>query len=244
MPRKKPFFSAAVVWMLLFAFMPAVAVSCGTAGVDNKYDEIISLTDENNGHFKIIWGFQQDRIKENSAAARDRVITKSLNERFNVELETLAPAGSSEDFPDIFNGTHLWGFDPEAAAKAGAIRPVPWDFVERYAPRYWATLNRGAWFQDYLNDPELETFRYALPAFKFKEESYDALSVYRLDWLEKTGIKPKGLYNQGRICDREKFLTFFKKDFRKPYLKFPIVRGLCSASRDAWASSTQSVRPA
>ena len=41
---------------------------------------------------------------------------------------------------------------------------------------------------------------------------------------------PKGLYNQGRICNREKNLPCSKKDFRKPCFKFLIVRGLRSAS--------------
>jgi len=41
---------------------------------------------------------------------------------------------------------------------------------------------------------------------------------------------PNGLYNQGRIRNREKNLPCSKKDFRKPCLKFLIVRGQCSAS--------------
>ena len=47
------------------------------------------------------------------------------------------------------------------------------------------------------------------------------------------GVKissPNALYNQGRICKREKFLTFSKKDFRKPYLKFLYYEGIKSAS--------------
>jgi len=41
---------------------------------------------------------------------------------------------------------------------------------------------------------------------------------------------PNALYNQGRICKREKFLTFSKKDFRIPYLKFLYYEGIKSAS--------------
>ena len=41
---------------------------------------------------------------------------------------------------------------------------------------------------------------------------------------------PKGQYNQGRICNREKSLTFSKKDFRKPYPKFLYYEGIKSAS--------------
>jgi hypothetical protein len=41
---------------------------------------------------------------------------------------------------------------------------------------------------------------------------------------------PNGLYNQGRICNREKFFTFSKKDFRKPYPKFLYYEGINSAS--------------
>jgi len=39
---------------------------------------------------------------------------------------------------------------------------------------------------------------------------------------------PKGLYNLGRICNREKFSAFSKKDFRKPYLKFLYYEGINS----------------
>jgi hypothetical protein len=58
----------------------------------------------------------------------------------------------------------------------------------------------------------------------------NALSNNLIIANRKTLKNPKGLYNQGRICDRENILSFSKKDFRKPYLKFPIVRGLRSAS--------------
>jgi len=58
----------------------------------------------------------------------------------------------------------------------------------------------------------------------------NALSNNLIMANRKTLKNPKGLYNQGRICNREIFLPCSKKDFRKPYLKFLIVRGLYSAS--------------
>jgi hypothetical protein len=36
---------------------------------------------------------------------------------------------------------------------------------------------------------------------------------------------PKGLYHRGRICNREKFFNFFKKDFRKPSPRFLYMTG-------------------
>ncbi len=36
---------------------------------------------------------------------------------------------------------------------------------------------------------------------------------------------PKGQYNQGRKCDREKTVKSFKKDFRKPMLRFLYMKG-------------------
>ena len=41
---------------------------------------------------------------------------------------------------------------------------------------------------------------------------------------------PKGLQCKGRICIREKFITFSKKDFRKPRPKFLYYEGINSAS--------------
>jgi hypothetical protein len=40
-----------------------------------------------------------------------------------------------------------------------------------------------------------------------------------------THINPKGLYNQGSVCDRENNFTFSKKDFRKHIFKFLYMRG-------------------
>jgi len=58
----------------------------------------------------------------------------------------------------------------------------------------------------------------------------NALSNNLIMCNRKNLVNPKGLYNQGRICNRENNLPCSKKDFRKPCFKFPIVRGLRSAS--------------
>jgi len=50
-----------------------------------------------------------------------------------------------------------------------------------------------------------------------------------LGWVSDVDMptlyKLKGLYHRGRICNREKFYSFFKKDFRKPYPRFLYMRG-------------------
>ena len=69
--------------------------------------------------------------------------------------------------------------------------------------------------------------------FQTEEALYYGLNALsnNLIMANRKALKnPNGLYNQGRICNREKNLPCSKKDFRKPCFKFLIVRGLRSAS--------------
>ncbi len=100
------------------------------------------------------------------------------------------------DLPDIFTADSR---SKVAAVKSAAemyqdksTRAIPLKMIEQYAPKYAAAIkqNEDLFSAAKLNDKPDEFF--CLPSFTNRKATLNTYSVYRLDWLEKSGYKPKG----------------------------------------------------
>jgi hypothetical protein len=175
----------------------------------DSVDEIAMIDDDPEELFSIVWSttfspYLDVPLKEFGPPSESK-IAKILNERFNVILDSV-PANSPDYFwqtgdfkvelfeegrlPDFINTMFSSQEEVDTLMERGAFRRIPWDMVERYAPRYYAMINLDP---DMLERYQTDEFlQYMLPAIKINESMLEYVSIYRLDWLEELGFKPKG----------------------------------------------------
>ena len=181
-----------------------VVNSGGVSAADGTPEEpLLSLEYTSSKVFPIIWDFWW-RPGDNSHVEPDESeIIRVLNGHFNIEMETHifkvflnnlsayadSIVESNGKLPDIISNKY---FNAEKALEAGALRPIPWEMVEQFAPRYAAMLKQNPILYEKFRNPSKERDKYTLPSLVYNEEMLETLSVYRLDWLEAVGVTPNG----------------------------------------------------
>lgn len=135
----------------------------------------------------IVWGWGQD-FSGDTKISEDAAIITYMEEKFDVnfdlkyfkygETHTSTP-------PDLFV-THA-----RYAYAAGATRTIPRSMIEQYAPRYAEVLTREPYGWEFNKATDQEAVL-GLNFYDSEAETPGMYSIYRLDWLEKTGFSPPG----------------------------------------------------
>ena len=124
-------------------------------------------------------------------------IAGELNDRFNVEMDSVVVRGlqnTHTEQPDIFRiNLHNKQIENEII-ESGAVRAVPWDMIERHAPRYAALIGQNRLLREQYTVVGNET--YVLFGLEKIPDMLRTFSVYRYDWLERYGIEPHGNVTQ------------------------------------------------
>ncbi len=177
------------------AIIASVLVICLLAGCGDKASNGV-VYEDNGEKLTLKWlGYPT-----NSGAQEGSVPELTLEERFNVEIEpifyeenkyqekkTMLMAG--EDIPDL-----VYEMDPQHVVNdvdQDFIVEVPYEMIEKYAPKYFAYINEyapEAWLYSRVDGKN-----YGLPNVNHMHMlSYT--SAYRQDWLDKLGLEiPKTL---------------------------------------------------
>jgi len=163
----------------------------------------INQTAEVNGGEPMIIKWGNAYADGASALPTDGKFAKELNDMFGVALDCNPVAYNWDDWypkqleertaPDIFKAyLNVVGF--EETVESGAVRAIPWNIIEAYAPRYAAFIGNNAALRGAYSSNTGDT--YALMGLTKKTDMLGTYSVYRLDWLEKYGFAPPGEVSQ------------------------------------------------
>jgi len=95
--------------------------------------------------------------------------------------------------PDIFKA-YFGYLSFEETVETGGAREIPWGMIETHAPRYAALIGNDTVLKEQFSTSGSGT--YVLTGLTKKPDMLGTYSVYRLDWLEKFGIKPPGEISQ------------------------------------------------
>ena len=125
-----------------------------------------------------LWPLQKEQMGENS-----------LPDIFVPSYEKLEP-GTVLGGGIVVGDIDSYKFTLDEFIGSGAIRKIPWEMVERYAPNYAAMAGPGG--ENLKGRNPYETADYFLFRMYETRELFEPYSVYRLDWLEELGIEPKG----------------------------------------------------
>ncbi|MBO9605533.1 MAG: ABC transporter substrate-binding protein [Paenibacillaceae bacterium] len=136
---------------------------------------------------------------------------KLVNKKFdNTNKEQVSLLLASGELPDA---TFLPGQDPYKLYNDQLTRTIPRSMIEKYAPNYAALLNSAAVGWKINQVPGKPNEYVALTGVTDWLLDMLTLQVYRLDWMEKLGIKPKGdIVQIGAKGDASK-LYFTKEAF-------------------------------
>ncbi|WP_262679823.1 ABC transporter substrate-binding protein [Paenibacillus sp. J5C2022] len=181
----------------LAAVMLLSASACSDGNVTNEGGATSSPTATQNTEapetFEISWLGQgaRGKVEDNNK------VQQMIEQKFNVKLsnrkidinnkEQRNLMLASGEMPDIsFMDT------PVKLYNDAVTRSIPKEMIEQYAPNYAKMLDEEptGWLVNQIEGKDGEY--YALTGYK---EDWDNLiwgQVYRLDWMEKLGIEPKG----------------------------------------------------
>jgi hypothetical protein len=147
----------------------------------------------------VTWGFHPDIIgmdlnwssyfsSSYNASSKNNFVTNYLNRIYNIELTGMrVPLNiyNAKILPDIF----FTGYPADAYAR-GLTRTIPRYMIETYAPDYAKLLHSEplGWQLNKADNGEYT----GLCTYNAYYDALATFSVYRLDWMEKLGIMPKG----------------------------------------------------
>ncbi|WP_168120873.1 ABC transporter substrate-binding protein [Paenibacillus sp. HB172176] len=173
-----------------------------------------SPTEESGKTLDISWIGQgaRGKIEDNNK------VQQAIESKFNVKLSNLKVDVNNKEqrnlmlasgeLPDV-----AYMDDPVKLYNDAVTRSVPRAMIEKYAPNYAKMLDSEStgWKVNRIEGKDGEY--YALTGYK---EEWDNLiwgQVYRLDWLEKLGIAPKGELVQVGDADGLERIFYSKEAF-------------------------------
>ena len=158
---------------LVFVLLTAALSGCG----DKKTSD--------NGKVTLKW-------MNNVAIDSDSEVEKFLEERYNVEIDTISVTSNytdklgamlaSNEVPDVFmvNEPDMW----IPLAKQGLIASIDMDMVKEYAPDYYKSI--VDFDENLFKICQVNKKTYALS--KVTGDEYNTSAIWRKDWLDKVGI--------------------------------------------------------
>ncbi|WP_135552248.1 type 2 periplasmic-binding domain-containing protein [Paenibacillus cymbidii] len=159
---------------------------------------------------------KQLSIKWLGSLARGKIednnkVQQMIEKKFNVKLENKKVDLSNNEQSNLMIASgelpeiaFLYQ-DPFKLYSDGMTRTVPKALIEKYAPNYAALLNAEATGWKINKAPGKDNEYVALTGSVDAQKDVPWLQLYRLDWMEKFGYKPKGQVEQ--LSDR----VFFTK---------------------------------
>lgn len=168
----------------------------GCSGNAPKADPVAETTDGSLG--------KQLEISWIGANARGKVedgnyVQQKLEEKFNVKLKNKKIDVVNKEQVNLMvasgelaDATYFVGYDVRKLYEEGQIRSIPKEMIVKYAPNYAKLLDSDAtgWKQAVATDKKEEYI--SLLGVAKTVEGLIWGNIYRLDWLEKAGIQPKG----------------------------------------------------
>jgi len=159
------------------------------------------------------------------------IVQKAIEEKFNVkitnkkgnvtekdQMNLMIAAGEMPDFAYLTPGIN----PPVDMYNQGVIRTIPQNLIKEYMPNYSKMLddNPPGWQINLAQDKKDEYMCFTGLANNIKGLVF--LPQYRLDWLEKIGMKPKGnltqLDDKGKIFLSDKGFTM--EEMEKIFIAF------------------------
>ncbi|WP_409342542.1 ABC transporter substrate-binding protein [Paenibacillus sp. MBLB4367] len=184
---------ASVAASLLAVALMASACSGGKPATETNPAQASDKPADTSKTIEISWVGQGARGKVEDNNKVQQMIEKKFNVKLanrkvdvnNKEQKNLMVA--SGELPDI-----AFIDAPEKLYADAVTRSIPKDMIEKYAPNYAKMLSDQptGWKVNQVQGKEGQYF--ALTGFKQEWENLIWGQAYRLDWLEKVGIKPKG----------------------------------------------------
>ena len=157
-----------------------------TSAAENALDKTLEIAWGGNGYGTY-------KIEEGG------IIQKKLEEKFNVKLKIVKIDFSSDDKTKLLM---LSGAGPDVGRLGytntfknytnGFIGVIPIDLIKQYAPLHAAFLDKKEAGWKYRLEPGSKTNLLALAGTDDTVEGTYIVPTYRLDWLEKSPVKPKG----------------------------------------------------
>lgn len=143
--------------------------------------------------------------------AGDPVIAK-MQEKLNITIKGVSADNADQINLMMASGEYPdWGWSAPAltAYQNGVTRSIPRDMVKKYAPSLAALYDKYSFGWDTWKAPDKENELIALSGF-WEDQPVNVLPFYRLDWMEKLGIAPKGKVEQ---LDKEGKLFLAEQPF-------------------------------
>lgn len=176
-----------------------------TGKIETVGDNLLEKTIE------ISWGGKSNKITDNGP------IQKLIEEKFNVKIKNVVVSFdksklgimmASGEAPDIYRPGYE---EPLEIFKDGMLRTIPKDFISEYAPGQIELLESHTGGLLYQREPGKKDSYVALCGVDDTVKGMYLQPWLRLDWVEKSPIKPKGelkdIDGKGKIFLTEEAFT-------------------------------------
>jgi len=203
----KTFLSALLIAMLVFSFTgcqegsSTVENETGNSTQTSTQDTAASTTKEAPEVIEISWlGPHSVDIEDNNP------IQKALEEKFNVKIinkkvdvyqkESVNLMINSGEMPDVAYMLDNTSLNPSQLYNNGLTRTIPKKFISQYMPSLKKLLDDNPIGWSYNNCPGKSDEYLSLIGYSEGTKVSNMSYAYRLDWLDKVGIKPNGTVEQ------------------------------------------------